>query len=49
MLIHRPVNVNKHALAYLGTVRTLFARKLNYTDPDLGYNLAKGQYIEMCG
>jgi len=49
MLVHRSVNVSKHALPYLGTLRTVYAVKLNYTDPGLGYNLAEGQYVKMCG
>lgn len=49
MVIHRPVNVSKHALPYWSTVRTAFAVKMNYTDPDLSYNLAERQYKEVCG
>lgn len=49
MLIHSSVNESKHALPCLATIRTVFAVKLNYTAPDLGYNLAEGQYIDMCG
>lgn len=43
------MNVSKNALPYLGTIRTVFAMKLYYRHPDLGYNLAEGKYIEMCG